>query len=168
MTEFPMVRNGTGFLFFCLWDSEHSVSLALQWDSGGPSSAKARRLPACFRVAGTSRGDGGMSGRRRVGFGIPCIPAEEHTCPEPDINQLFQEQRNGFGLWNLLPAGPECTTTWDCETGKGATVKLCSEAVNYALTPDLLIRLCCCTCSLFNSVLQAFSPPALRSFGVHE
>lgn len=63
-----------------------------------------------------------------MGSGIPCIPAEEHTCPEPDINQLFQEQRKGFGLWNLLPAGLKSPTTWGCKTGEDATVKLCSAA----------------------------------------
>lgn len=82
---------GLAFFFFA---SEILNILSRSTCSGTPVGRRLQRQGAClpvFRVAATGRGDGGMSWRRRVGFGIPGILAEEHTCPEPDINQLFQE-----------------------------------------------------------------------------
>lgn len=76
-------------LFSRLWHSLHSASLPCSGSTGGPSSAQPGACSICLRVDGTCRG--GV-------FEIPCIPATEHKCPGPDINQLFQVRREGFGL----------------------------------------------------------------------
>lgn len=55
-------RDWLYYYFFLPLRFRASASLALQWDTGGPSSAAARRLPACLRVTGTSRGVRGVLG----------------------------------------------------------------------------------------------------------
>lgn len=52
---------------------------------------------ACLFACAAGQAEGsGRATVTRVGFGIPCILLEENTCLELDINQLFQELRNGF------------------------------------------------------------------------
>lgn len=87
-TELQMDRNGTGFIFsprtfraFCLYCPAVGAPV-------GRRLLRRGACTACLRVEGTGRWVGV--------FGIPCIPATEHKCPVPDINQLFQEQREGF------------------------------------------------------------------------
>lgn len=80
-------------LFSRLWHSSHSASLPCSGRTVGPSSAQPGACSICLHVDGTGRG--GV-------FEIPCIPATEHKCPAPDINQLFQVRREGFSLGATL------------------------------------------------------------------
>lgn len=135
-TELPMDRNGTD-LFFRLWHSEHSASIALQWEHRW-AVVCCGEAPALLVCVWRGQADG--VGACRGVFGIPCIPATEHKCPVPDINQLFQEQREGFGLWDMLHA------TWGCEMGERAADKLCPAAVKTLSLPS-----CWSTCVVVGS-----------------
>lgn len=114
-TELPMDRNGTGFIFPPLTFR----AFCLAWPAVGAPVGRCLLLrgacTACLRADGDRQIGQGGAEVGRGSFGIPCIPAREHKCPVPDINQLFQERREGFSLWNTLPAGPECTATRNCE-----------------------------------------------------
>lgn len=94
-----MDRNGTGFIYLFIASEIASILPCLPAVGHQWTVVCCGEAPACLFACGGDKQRGwGRVGRRTVGFGIPCIPAEEHTCPEPDINQLSQEQRKGFGL----------------------------------------------------------------------
>lgn len=86
-------KKGRIDLFSRLGHSSHSASLPCSGSTGGPSSAQPGACSICLRVDGTGRG--GV-------FGIPCIPATEHKCPGPGINQLFSNAERRLHSWSHI------------------------------------------------------------------